>query len=91
MHSLCDLTIHKGVPLVPSPLQSIQTSGYAAVRYAHVLVINLIKEITMKNTLALIGVCLVLGSIAAKCAGSIDVFELGIGVVIGVALACLAD
>lgn len=45
----------------------------------------------MKNTLAFIGVCIVIGTMLAYLSGSLEIFELGIGVVIGVALACLAD
>lgn len=45
----------------------------------------------MKNVLAFLGVCLVVGSIFAHLNGATSVFELGIGAVIGVALACLAN
>ncbi|MCK5640430.1 MAG: hypothetical protein KAJ19_06520 [Gammaproteobacteria bacterium] len=45
----------------------------------------------MKNVIAFFGACLVVGSVLAHLAGTTSVFELGIGVVIGVALACLVD
>ncbi len=45
----------------------------------------------MKNIIAFFGACLVIGSVYVHLTGSTSVFELGIGVVIGVVLACLVD